>query len=177
MNARDHSEWNQEARRETDMERIDRNYNDLLQELRVSQAGVQILFAFLLTLAFSQRFGEINTFQRNVYIATLLCAAGATALIIAPVSYHRIVFRQRLKPRLVRATNRLAVGGLFLLVLAMTGAVLLVVDVVLDGSIVAWLVAGTSAWFAYFWYVVPLWARFTAAEEAEDDDARGADDV
>ena len=156
---REHAAWNREARGETDLERIDRNYNDLLQELRVSQTGVQILFAFLLTLAFTQRFTEITQFQRTIYIITLLCAAGATALIIAPVSYHRIVFRQRQKPRLVAAANRFAIGGLALLVVAMAGSVLLIVDVVLDGSIVAWLAAGTAAWFVFFWYVVPLWAR------------------
>jgi hypothetical protein len=163
MNEREHSEWNRAARGETDLERFDRNYNDLLQELRVSQAGVQILFAFLLTLAFTQRFTEITTFQRNVYIVTLLCAAGAAALIIAPVSYHRIMFRRRQKPRLVRAANRFAIGGLVLLVVAMAGSVLLIVDVVLDGSIVAWLAGGTAAFFVFFWYVVPFWARFSGS--------------
>jgi hypothetical protein len=164
MNERDQAEWNREMRGETDLERIDRNYNDLLQELRVTQTGVQILFAFLLTLAFTQRFTEITSFQRTIYVTTLLCAAAATALIIAPVSYHRIVFRRRLKPRLVRAANRFAIGGLGFLVIAMSGSVLLIVDVVLDGSIVAWLAGGTAGWFVFFWYLVPLWARLTSSE-------------
>jgi hypothetical protein len=162
------AEWNKEARGETDAERIDRNFNDLLQELRVSQAGVQILFAFLLTLAFTQRFESITAFQRNVYIVTLLCTAAATALIIGPVSYHRLVFRRRLKPTLVNASNRMAIGGLAFLFLAMVGSVLLIADVVLDGGIVGWITAGTAVFFLVLWYVIPLYARITGGVEPDD---------
>src|SRR6476619_4614896 len=87
---------------ESEKQRWDRNFGDLLQELRVSQTGVQILFAFLLTLPFSARFTSTTPFQRNVYIVALLCAACATALIISPVAFHRALFRQGRKPELVR---------------------------------------------------------------------------
>lgn len=144
---------------ETEKERLDRNYADLLQELRVTQAGVQILFAFLLTLAFSARFESITQTQRNIYIATLLCAALATALIIAPVSFHRIVFRRQRKAELVQSATHMAAGGLFFLLLAMTGSVLLIVDVVLGGSWTAWLTGVTVLWFVVFWYVLPMIVR------------------
>jgi Family of unknown function (DUF6328) len=147
------------ARNETEAERLDRNYNELLQELRVSQTGVQILFAFLLTLAFSQRFHETTSFQRGTYVVTLLLAAGATALIIAPVPFHRLVFRRQQKANLVRVANRLAIGGLVLMFLAMVGAVLLILDVVLR-PIPAVLLSGLVAvWCLLFWFVLPIAAR------------------
>ncbi len=146
-------------RGESTAERLDRNYNELLQELRVAQAGVQILFAFLLSLAFTQRFGQANSFQRTTYVVTLLFAAGAAALLIAPVAFHRIVFRQRQKDDLVDASNRLALGGLGMLLVAMVGAVLLILDVVLGGSRALLLTAAVAAWFVGFWVVLPLTRR------------------
>src|SRR5215212_2416243 len=83
------------SRRETEMERMDRNWNELLQELRVTQTGVQILTGFLLTLPFQQRFTELDTFQVTVFCIAVLLSSTATALIVAPVSYHRLLFRQR----------------------------------------------------------------------------------
>src|SRR6266550_7750856 len=146
-------------RGESTAERLDRNYNELLQELRVAQAGVQILFAFLLSLAFTQRFGQANSFQRTTYVVTLLFAAGAAALLIASVAFHRIVFRQRQKDDLVDASNRLALGGLGMLLVAMVGAVLLILDVVLGGSRALLLTAAVAAWFVGFWVVLPLTRR------------------
>lgn len=96
---------------ETAHQRADRNFTELLQELRVAQTGVQILFAFLLTLPFSTRFGVTTGPDRVVYVITLLAAAGATALLIAPVSYHRLVFRQNRKIELVRTASALAEAG------------------------------------------------------------------
>src|SRR5947209_10039375 len=90
------------GRTETVLERWDRNFSELLQELRVAQTGVQVLFAFLLTLPFTNRFERITEVQRGTYVVTLVAAAAATALLIAPVSYHRLVFRQGRKPQLVR---------------------------------------------------------------------------
>jgi hypothetical protein len=146
-------------RNETEGQRLDRNIDEQLQELRVAQTGVQILFAFLLTIAFQQRFSEVTDFQRTVYVTTLLLVSGATALLIAPVSFHRIVFRQRQKRSLVEASHRLAIGGLVLLLLAICGAVLLILDVVL-GTRAAFVGTGAVAlWFVTFWYVIPLRAR------------------
>jgi Family of unknown function (DUF6328) len=146
-------------RNETEGQRLDRNVDEMLQELRVAQTGVQILFAFLLTIAFQQRFSEVTTYQRSIYVTTLLLISGATALLIAPVSFHRIVFRQRQKRTLVEATHRLATGGLVLLLLAICGAVLLILDFVLGTRAALIGTAGVALWFVLFWYVIPLRVR------------------
>src|SRR4029078_3893427 len=122
-------------RGETEDERADRRYDELLQELRVAQTGVQFLFAFLLTLAFTQRFARITDFQHGLYVATLMATTVASALLIGPVPMHRILFRRGLKPRLVRGAALMARGGLAMLLLAINGAVLLILDVVLTGAL------------------------------------------
>lgn len=146
-------------RHETEAERLDRNYSELLQELRVAQAGVQILFAFLLSLAFTQRFETTTSLQRTVYVTTLLLAAAAAALLIAPVAFHRLVFRRQQKDDLVQTSNRLALAGLVALFLAMVGAVLLILDVVLGNVLAAVLTAAVAVWFLVLWFVLPLPAR------------------
>jgi len=98
----DHDDWNAGARGETPMQRADRAYGEILQEVRVAQTGVQILFAFLLALAFQARFAAITDFQRVVYVVTLMLCAAATALLIAPAAMHRVIYRRRLKQHLVR---------------------------------------------------------------------------
>ncbi len=152
------------VRDESDAARIDRNYSEQLQELRVAQAGVQILFAFLLGIAFQQRFASITDFQRGVYIGTLICAAVATSLFIAPVAVHRVMFRRHLKDELVDFTGRVAVAGLVFLALAMLGALLLIVDLVI-GPISAAITTGAIALlFGYLWYVLPVrWRNRTRA--------------
>lgn len=144
---------------ESESEQLERNFGDLLQELRVSQTGVQILFAFLLTLAFTQRFEDIDAFQRGTYIVTLMASAAATVLFIAPVAYHRIVFRQHLRPALVRDGNRMAIAGLCLLSLALAGAILLIVDVVLGHIWATALTAALALFIIVLWYVIPARQR------------------
>ena len=153
------------VRDESDAARIDRNYSEQLQELRVAQAGVQILFAFLLGIAFQQRFESITDFQRALYTGTLICTAVATALFIAPVAVHRVMFRRHLKDELVEFTGRVAVAGLVFLALAMLGALGLIIDVVV-GPIAAGITTGCIAvLFGYLWYVLPLrWRSRTANE-------------
>src|SRR2546423_6592469 len=129
------------GRSEAPLERWDRNFSELLQELRVAQTGVQVLFAFLLTLPFTNRFERITGVQRGTYVVTLVAAAAATALLIAPVSYHRLVFRQGRKPQLVRTGSELATPGLGRLLVAMLGAVLLVVGGVLGAPLARRIVA------------------------------------
>ncbi|MEP7178566.1 MAG: DUF6328 family protein [Pseudonocardiales bacterium] len=144
------------VRDESDAARLDRNYSEQLQELRVAQAGVQILFAFLLGIAFQQRFASISDFQRDVYVGTLLCAAISTVLFIAPVAVHRVMFRRHLKDELVEFTGGMAVGGLVFLALAMLGALLLIVDLVV-GPVAAGIMTGAMALlFGYFWYLLPM---------------------
>lgn len=148
-----------EPRDETEAERLDRNYAELLQELRVVQTGVQILFAFLLTLAFTERFTRITPFQRGTYVTTLLFAAAATAFLIGPVAFHRIVFRHQQKDDLVRNAHRMAVGGLGCLLVAMVGAVLLILEVTLGQPAAFFCTAGVAAFFLLWWVAVPLVSR------------------
>jgi hypothetical protein len=170
----DHDDWNTEARGETPMQRADRAYGEILQEVRVAQTGVQILFAFLLALAFQARFGSITSFQRCAYVVTLMLCAGATALLIAPAAFHRMIYRRRLKQHLVRVANRLALSGLVLLLLSMVSAVLLIMDVVLGLVPAIILAAAVLVWFTMWWFVLPLQAR--ARRLAVDDDGRSGDD-
>jgi hypothetical protein len=150
----DHSEWNQVMRDETELQSVDRHFNELLQELRVAQTGVQILFAFLLGLAFTPRFPDLTGGQQAIYLVTLVLSAVSAALLIAPVGYHRTVFRHRLRPQLVKTGHRYAVAGLVLL-LALVGAVQLAASFVLGprATILAGALAGL---FATLWFVVPL---------------------
>ena len=156
---RDHDEWNAIERGETPLQRADRAYGEILQEVRVAQTGVQILFAFLLALAFQARFASITDFQRNVYGVTLMLCAAATALLIAPAAFHRVVYRRRLKLHLVHAASRLALSGLVLLMLSLVSAVLLILDVVFGAGPAVILASGTFGWFFTWWFVLPAWSR------------------
>lgn len=151
-------------RDETENERADRRYAELLQELRVAQTGVQFLFAFLLTLAFTQRFSQITALQLRLYVATLVVTTLASALLIGPVPLHRILFEQGVKPLLVRGSDLMARAGLVLLLLAINGAVLLILDVVLDGALPFLLSAGAVVFFILIWYVGPWLARLRATD-------------
>jgi hypothetical protein len=122
------------ARKETAASRIDRNYGELLQELRVAETGVQILFAFLLGISFQQRFADVDGFQRGVFVFTLVMSAIATVLFVTPVAVHRFTFHQGTKDQLVRDTHRLAVAGLVVLMVAIVSCVLLVLDWVTNRS-------------------------------------------
>jgi hypothetical protein len=143
-------------RDETEAERLDRNFNELLQELRVSQTGVQILFAFLLTLPFTQRFNEVSAFERDVYFVTLVLAGAASAFFIGPVSYHRLLFRKKEKGQVVFVANWMALGGLACLALAITGVILLITHF-LFGQLTAIIVTGCIATLiGVLWYTLPL---------------------
>ncbi|MEU1250137.1 DUF6328 family protein [Micromonospora arida] len=156
--------------KETEKQRWQRNFADLLQELRVAQTGVQILFAFLLTLPFSNGFTETTEFQRDVYIVALLAAAAATAMIISPVAFHRALFRQGRKPELVRFAHRMATGGLAFMLIAMVSAVLLITDFVLDRPIAFVLSALAGIWFLTFWVALPFARRSWGEDDIDDDD-------
>ncbi len=156
--------------KETEKQRWQRNFADLLQELRVAQTGVQILFAFLLTLPFSNGFTRTTPFQRDVYIVALLAAAGATVMIISPVAFHRALFRQGRKPELVRFAHRMATAGLALMLVSMVSAVLLVTDFVLDRPIAFLLSAVTGLWFLAFWVLLPFSRRNWGDGDIDDDE-------
>lgn len=154
----DHAEWNLSLRGESEVQQADRNFVELLQELRVAQTGVQILFAFLLGLAFTPRFAGLATWQHGVYLGTLVCSALAAALLIAPVAYHRMVFRRRMKHRLVESAHRYAVAGLTLLLLSFVGGVDLAASTLIGpwASLLAAILAGV---FVGFWFLLPLRLR------------------
>jgi hypothetical protein len=143
------------TRLETMAERIDRNYAELLQELRVAETGVQILFAFLLGIAFQQRFANIDGFQRGVFVFTLVATAVATVLFVTPVALHRFTFHQGRKDELVRTTHRLAVAGLLVLVGAILGSVLLVLDWVMNRPFAVTFTAIFAVGIAGLWFVLP----------------------
>lgn len=147
------------GRNETEAQRLDRNYGELLQELRVAQVGVQILFASLLTVVFNQRFTTISSLQRGTYVVTLLAAACAVALLVGPVAFHRIVFRHNQKDDLVRVSHRMALGGLACLAVAIVGAVLFILEEVLGQTPAFWYSAGVAAVFLLLWVVVPVTSR------------------
>ncbi|GAA4462785.1 hypothetical protein GCM10023170_068050 [Phytohabitans houttuyneae] len=144
---------------ETDKERYERNFADLLQELRVAQTGVQILFAFLMTLPFSSGFDKVNAFQKDVYIIALLAAAAAAATLIAPVAYHRVLFQRGRKAELVRSAHRMASLGLAFMLVAMVSAVLLITDFILDRWLALLLSGITAVWFLLLWLILPLLRR------------------
>ncbi|GLY43435.1 membrane protein [Amycolatopsis sp. NBRC 101858] len=161
-----HDQWNLVARRETPTQRLDRNYAEILQEVRVAQTGVQLLLAFLLTVAFTPRFATLTEFERRVYVGALLLGAAATALLIAPAAFHRLVFQRRLKRQLVLASSRFAMCGLTLLMLSIGSALLLILSVTVGASAAGWLTAGALGWFTLWWYVVPLWSRARNADRS-----------
>jgi hypothetical protein len=144
---------------ESEQERLDRQLDQLLTELRVAMPGVQVLFAFLLAVPFQQRFGAVTEFQQNVYFVTLLAATAASALFIAPTAFHRLMFKARDKPFLIAVSSKLAVAGLACLAVAMNGAVLLVTDVLFDGTTVAVTVAITAALYIGLWFVLGIVRR------------------
>ena len=142
-------------RHETYTERMDRNWDELLQELRVTQTGAQILTGFLLTIPFQQRFGDLDAYQQDLYLILVLLAILATALIVAPVSLHRVLFRKRMKPELVTAGNSLARWGLAVLGLTLAGSAGFVFDVVLDRPAGLVVTACALVVLAGFWWGLP----------------------
>ncbi|HMD95251.1 MAG TPA: DUF6328 family protein [Trebonia sp.] len=148
-----------DARRESAAQRDDRNLTELVQELRVAGLGVQVLFGFLLSLPFTVRFDRLGEFQRDLYLTCVVLAAVATILLIGPVAYHRLVFRQGLKEDLVRFANKMAILGLAAVSAAILVAVLLITDYVagaLAGGLITGLLACMLAWL---WFAVPLTRR------------------
>ncbi|HEX6601357.1 MAG TPA: DUF6328 family protein [Solirubrobacterales bacterium] len=156
------------GREESEEERLDRNLNEMLQELRVAIPGVQVLFAFLLAVPFQQGFEKVNNFQRDVYFATLICTAISAVLLMAPTAYHRLTFRYQQKRKLVFYSNRFAIAGITFLALAMLGALTLVTDF-LFSTTATMVVAGLAiVAFAVFWYALPLRRRFSLKAQGRE---------
>jgi hypothetical protein len=137
-------------------EQLNRELIELLNELRVAIPGVQMLFAFLLIVPFSQRFPSVTTLQQYVYFGTMLCTAVATALLIAPSSHHRLLWREHEREKRLQMGNRLTIAGLSFLALAMVGVVFLISDVVFGPVTAAVATVCMALVFAWFWFGQPL---------------------
>lgn len=149
------------GRDEDEKERLDRNLGELLQELRVALPGVQVLFAFLLTVPFQQGFAKITPFQEKVYFACLLLTAVSASLLISPTAYHRMTFRMQQKRHLLFLANKFAIAGLACVALAMTGVVVLVTDLLFGAFATAVVGTLTFLMFALLWFVMPAHRRLT----------------
>jgi uncharacterized membrane protein YuzA (DUF378 family) len=147
------------GRSETELERYDRNLNELLSELRVALPGVQVLFAFLLVAPFNQRFGRVSSFERGLYFATLLCTLLASILLIAPTLVHRLQFRRGQKECVVRTANRLTIAGLSVFAVAMTGAMLLITHYLFGVATAVVTTVLVLVAFALVWFALPLHQR------------------
>ena len=144
------------GRDESESERIDRNLQEMIGELRVALPGVQVLFAFLLVVPFNQRFADVTSVQQTIYFITLLTTAAAAICLIAPSAQHRVEFRQQDKEHIVRTGNRIIILGLGLLAVAMTGAVVFITDVLYKDTTVYLVGAAAAAAFAILWFLIPL---------------------
>ncbi|MFF0730822.1 DUF6328 family protein [Streptomyces chartreusis] len=152
------------GRDETEEERADRMWGELLQEVRVTQMGVQILFGFLLTVVFTNKYDSLADTDQTIYIVTVVLGAAATGALIGPVSLHRLVAGRRIKPQAVSWASRMTLVGLILLLGTMTGSLLLILRVATHDDFVPWLVAGVVVWYLVCWFVLPLWARRRTVE-------------
>lgn len=148
-------EWNSAQRGEEPLRRADRNFADLLQEVRVMLTGVQLLFGFLLALAVSERFRTIDPVMRILYVGVLMTAALTVGLLVAPVCYHRRVFQCGRKQELVRASHRLVTAGLVTMWLTVLGAVVLVLSLILHTAMALLLTGLLGAVLAGLWWLLP----------------------
>lgn len=145
---------------ESDHERLKRNVNELLQELRVAQAGVQFLFGFLLAVAFTEPYLRGTDFQHIVHLVAVVFATASVALLSAPVAWHRVLFRKGQRPMIVEMANRFAVAGMTCLAVAMTATVLLLTDAVLGNWFSVVISAFAALMFGLLWFVLPLLRRW-----------------
>lgn len=141
---------------ETHDERVNRELIELLNEIRVALPGVQVLFAFLLAVPFSQRFSETTELQRDTFMVALLATLAGSVFLIAPTAYHRIRFRDRDKEALLQIANVFAIVGVVCLAVGMTAVVFLVTDMIFKGVVTTVVTTGAAALFAIVWFVLPL---------------------
>jgi hypothetical protein len=150
---------------ESEQDRLVRNLGELLQELRVAQTGVQVLFGFLLSVIFTTPYERAGGFVHGLHVTTVMLAAGATCFLIAPAAWHRILFRYGKRELIVSYASRFALIGLVLLAAAMTGTVLLIGYVVFGGLAGGLLSAFVGALFLTMWFVLPLWMRLRSRRQ------------
>ncbi|MDO0917632.1 DUF6328 family protein [Streptomyces sp. DT2A-34] len=152
------------GRDETEDERADRMWGELIQEVRVAQMGVQILFGFLLTVVFTPKYDTLDNTDQTIYIVTVVLGAAATGALIGPVSLHRLVSGRRIKPKAVEWASRLTFVGLILLLATTACSLLLILRVATHDGYVPFLVSGVVVWYLACWFVLPLWTRHRYTE-------------
>ncbi|CAM5621070.1 DUF6328 family protein [Streptomyces narbonensis] len=156
----------EDGRGETEEERADRRWQELLQEIRVAQTGVQILLGFLLTVVFTPLFHDLEQTDKTIYLVTVVLGSLATGALIGPVSFHRIVSGRRVKPHAVVWASRLTFTGILLLLATLTSALFLILRVATHDPYVPWLVSGVLAWYLICWFALPLWVRTHYADRS-----------
>jgi Family of unknown function (DUF6328) len=161
MSSHEAEELTKERIGENEHERRARELIELLQELRVMLPGVQVLFAFLLTVPFSQGFERVSPLQQAVFFGTLVCTAVSAALLIAPSVHHRILWRQRAREHRLQVANQLAIAGVLLLLPGMVGAIFVITDILFGSMAAAVGTAAITAFFVCVWFVVPIWYRLS----------------
>lgn len=134
----------------------DRELIELLNELRVALPGIQVMFAFLLIVPFSQGFVKVTELQTNVYFLSFLCTAAATAFLIAPTTYHRVRWREGDKEHMLKVANRYALVGTVFLALGMTGVVFFITDFLYESSLAVFATAWAAGMFAFLWFGIPI---------------------
>jgi hypothetical protein len=144
---------------ESQDERLARNVSELLQELRVAQAGVQFLFGFLLAVAFTEHYARASGFEKVTHLVAVVFATASVALLTAPAAWHRLLFRHGQRPQILRVANRLTVAGLACLAIAMTATVLLLFNVVVGTPFAVVIAVLVAVMFGVLWFVLPLRAR------------------
>ena len=146
-----------------DRSQMDRQFAELLQELRVGQTGVQLLFGFLLTIPFTTRYAELRSDVHRVFAVTLMFATLALTSLMAPVLFHRVTFRRKIRPKIIKVSHYSALAGMYLLMAAILGAVYVVASVAVPGSrSLPWLLAVCALGLTTLWVVIPLVLRETA---------------
>lgn len=157
---------------ETTQQRVNRRWSEVLQETRVAQTGVQILFAFLLSVAFTPRFTDISGVDRGIYVVTVILAATSAGALIAPVSIHRIVTGHQMKDEVVEVAGRLMICGMVLLALAINCTLLLLLRLVLGSPWAELLTAAVLLWFVICWYGLAARLRRRSARQPRDEQGR-----
>jgi len=150
-------------RDDDEQQRLNRQLIELLNELRVALPGVQVLFAFLLAVPFQQRFQQTTTLEHYVYLVTLLASAAATAFLIAPTGYHRMLFQRGDRPTIIRKGTQMLIAGLACLAIAMTGAIYLVTEFLFSTATAIPVTVAAFSLFAWFWFGAALVRRVREA--------------
>lgn len=150
---------NQRVADESERERVNRELIELLNELRVALPGVQVLFAFLLTIPFAKGFATTTRFERDLYFGALAASVVATVLLMAPSAYHRVLFRHHDKELLIRHANRLAIAGMLALAVALAISLFLISDYVFDSTFAGLAAGVTLGLMIMLWYALPIWIR------------------